>query len=313
MAKKYLVSIIITNYNYGRFLEDAIKSALNQTYKLTEVIVVDDGSTDNSKEIIENYDGKIIPVLKDHTGHVSAWNAGIVKSRGDIICFLDSDDIFFPNKVEKVIKVFEKHTHIGWCFHYLNNVDSSGASLGTHGEIYEEPPSGLINLQDAIYEGKVRLPYYAPPTSGLCFKRSILSAMSPLPECIRISDDYFLKLAAFYLSSGYHISEKLGIRRFHENNVSLYIKSNIQVKVDQNVIRVAFYLREKFPESRKFTDKIFARALGRILARDYKRIREVRELNQYIKRYYSPLKWLYHSPRITINIIRTLNSKGPNT
>jgi glycosyltransferase involved in cell wall biosynthesis len=62
------VSIIINNYNYGSFLKDAIESSLNQTYPDTEVIVVDDGSTDNSRQIISSYEGLIIPVLKQNGG-----------------------------------------------------------------------------------------------------------------------------------------------------------------------------------------------------------------------------------------------------
>jgi glycosyltransferase involved in cell wall biosynthesis len=67
-----LVSILINNYNYGRFLTEAIDSALNQTYSNIEVIVVDDGSTDNSQEIIKSYQDKIIPILKPNGGQASA-------------------------------------------------------------------------------------------------------------------------------------------------------------------------------------------------------------------------------------------------
>lgn len=75
-----LASIIIDNYNYGRFLADAINSALAQTYQHTEVIVVDDGSTDNSREIISQYGDRIRPVLKENGGQGSAFNAGFEAS-----------------------------------------------------------------------------------------------------------------------------------------------------------------------------------------------------------------------------------------
>ena len=85
MNEPRLASIIIDNYNYGRFLKDAIESALNQTYPNREVIVVDDGSTDNSREVIASYTDRIIPVLKDNGGHASAFNAGVLVSRGEVI------------------------------------------------------------------------------------------------------------------------------------------------------------------------------------------------------------------------------------
>ena len=103
MTSRPLVTILINNYNYGRFLKDAIDSALNQTYRNLEVIVVDDGSTDDSREIIAAYGNKITSVLKENGGQASALNAGFAASRGEIICLLDSDDSFDPCKVERVV------------------------------------------------------------------------------------------------------------------------------------------------------------------------------------------------------------------
>ena len=104
-----LVSIVISNYNYGRFLGEAIDSALNQTYPHTEVIVVDDGSTDNSREIIESYGDRIIAVLKDNGGQASACNAGFRASRGEVVIFLDADDVLLPDTVRRVVAAFQAH------------------------------------------------------------------------------------------------------------------------------------------------------------------------------------------------------------
>jgi glycosyltransferase involved in cell wall biosynthesis len=95
-------TVIINNYNYGRFLATAIESALNQTYADTEVVVVDDGSTDDSRQIIAGYGNRIRPVLKANGGQASTFNAGFAASTGDVICMLDSDDLFYPNKVERI-------------------------------------------------------------------------------------------------------------------------------------------------------------------------------------------------------------------
>src|SRR5215468_5551807 len=101
-----LASIIISSYNYGRFLKEAIDSALNQTYPNTEVIVVDDGSTDNSREIIASYGDQVIPVLKPNGGQASAFNAGFLLSRGEVVCFLDADDALLPTAIERAVSVF---------------------------------------------------------------------------------------------------------------------------------------------------------------------------------------------------------------
>src|SRR5258707_8837609 len=90
-----LVSILINNFNYGRFLPEAIESALGQTHPRLEVIVVDDGSTDNSREVIARYGNRVLPVLKDNGGQASAFNPGFRCSHGGVIPFLDGQDALF--------------------------------------------------------------------------------------------------------------------------------------------------------------------------------------------------------------------------
>src|SRR5437879_7689558 len=106
MSDRDLASIIINNDNYDVFLREAVDSALNQTYLNTEVIVVDDGSTDRSREIIASYGDQIIPVLKGNGGQASAFNAGFAASRGEVVFFLDSDDILLPTAVKNATKLF---------------------------------------------------------------------------------------------------------------------------------------------------------------------------------------------------------------
>src|SRR5215471_6897362 len=106
MSKLPLASIVISSYNYGRFLPDAIDSALGQSYSKTEVIVVDDGSTDHSREVIAGYGERVLPVWKDNGGQASALNAGYRASQGEVIFFVDSDDLLLPTAVEKTIPFF---------------------------------------------------------------------------------------------------------------------------------------------------------------------------------------------------------------
>jgi glycosyltransferase involved in cell wall biosynthesis len=102
-----LVSIIITSYNYGRYLSDAIKSAISQTYSNIEIIVVDDGSTDNTKEVAELFSVKYI--YQSNQGVSSAKNTGISQSQGDFLICLDGDDKLFPKYVEKTLDQILKH------------------------------------------------------------------------------------------------------------------------------------------------------------------------------------------------------------
>src|ERR1700739_203957 len=104
------VSIVINNYNYARFLRDAIDSALAQTYSNVEVVVVDDGSTDDSPEIIASYGSRVSAVLKPNGGQASAFNAGFAASHGEIVIFLDADDMLVPQTAEKVAQAWEPDT-----------------------------------------------------------------------------------------------------------------------------------------------------------------------------------------------------------
>ena len=108
MTYKPLVSIIIPLYNGSNYVEEAIKSALAQTYDNIEIVVVNDGSTDNGagKAICEKYLDKILYFEKENGGCASALNYGIKKANGDFISWLSHDDLYFPEKVEKQINTY---------------------------------------------------------------------------------------------------------------------------------------------------------------------------------------------------------------
>jgi len=214
MKDKPLVSIIINNYNYDQFLQTAIDSALSQTYPLIEVIVVDDGSTDNSREQIASYEDKIVPVLKKNGGQASAFNAGWAASKGEIILFLDSDDYLFPYAAEQITKV--------WCpdlskVHYkLETVDALGSSLNfLH-------PSGQL-ASGAVWQILLRDGIYTtPPTSGNAFTRRALDKIFPIPEDEfpknkRGTETYMQSQVPFF-GDVVAIEEPLGAYRIHGCN-----------------------------------------------------------------------------------------------
>jgi len=125
MKPKPLVSVIIPTYNYEQYLARTIKSVLKQTYKNIEIIICDDGSTDNTREIIKKFKHhkKIRCYYQSNQGPASARNLGIKKAKGEFIAFLDSDDYWLPKKIEKQLKIFTKNKQIGlvYCFHYWVN------------------------------------------------------------------------------------------------------------------------------------------------------------------------------------------------
>lgn len=111
--QKGLVSVIIPNYNYARYVGGAIDSALAQTYPDVEVIVVDDGSTDATKDVLINYGNGITTVSQQNQGVAAARNNGVAASSGEFIAFLDADDEWLPEKVEKQVAMLRSDPSLG--------------------------------------------------------------------------------------------------------------------------------------------------------------------------------------------------------
>jgi glycosyltransferase involved in cell wall biosynthesis len=259
MKNQPLVSILINNYNYGSFLREAIDSALNQDYPHQEIIVVDDGSTDDSQAIIASYGDRIIPIFKENGGQASAFNAGFAISQGDIICFLDSDDMFTGTKVTEIVKIFADYLDIGWCFHTLKLIDkNTNKFLGiSHGG-----------------------------TSGLCFRRSLLEQILPMPEMLKRGADRYLVAAAPARDQGFFLERELTIQGIHGNNGNTLRSGKIfQQRRAYKAIVIAYFMQKKFPELTKFTNRMLARGIG-----IYWQIGKVdRESQQYIDDYFKDI------------------------
>lgn len=201
------VTALINNYNYGRFLPEAIESALNQTYGSLEIIVVDDGSTDDSVEIMRRYAAKnprIVPVVKENGGQASAYNAGIEAATGEIICFLDSDDMWDTRKVEMVVEAHRTHAFV----HHP-------VLKGDRPNFVEPDPSydrqrllKMFGFQHTI-----------SPSSGLSIRRDLVEQIFPVPEpTLRICADIFVRVVAAYLGNVYTIRDILCSYRVHDQN-----------------------------------------------------------------------------------------------
>ncbi|MDJ0596336.1 MAG: glycosyltransferase [Pleurocapsa sp. MO_226.B13] len=250
-----LVSIIINNYNYGAFIAEAIESALNQTYSAIEVIVVDDGSTDNSREIIASYKERIIPLLKENGGQASAYNAGFAASSGEIICFLDSDDFFLTEKVSLVVKEFQTDPEISWCFHPVKLIDCNygDRQIG----LTRQSGVGKCDFRDLVAKGTS---LYVPPSSGLCFRRSLLERIIPIPEVFVNGADGYPMKAAPAVSLGFMLDRALTIMRVHDRNNSTGRSERPQLQTKNMV--TAYFLRAKFPQLSKVCNRMFARGLS---------------------------------------------------
>lgn len=197
-----LVTVIITNYNYANFLADAIGSALCQHYQPLEVIVVDDGSTDHSADVIRGFGEKISPIFKQNAGQASAMNAGFRQSQGEIVIFLDSDDMLLPDVVQQVVEAFQSHENVAKVMYRMEVVDANGKPTG---EIKpdEHLPLRSGDLRRQILSFPFDMTWMA--TSGNAFAATVLQQILPIPE------QDFPIMADFYLS---HLAPLLGLAIF---------------------------------------------------------------------------------------------------
>jgi cephalosporin hydroxylase/glycosyltransferase involved in cell wall biosynthesis len=210
-----LVSIIISSYNYARYLRTAIDSALAQSHPRCEVIVVDDGSTDESREIIMSYEARVIPILKDNGGQASSMNAGFRASQGDVLIFLDSDDMLFPGAAECVVAALASPeiSKVHWP---LTIVDADGKSTG---DVFPEDPLDEGELREGVIRRGVE-GYVWPVTSGNAWPRWFIERMFPLPESeFKVSPDLYLCTQAPLFGTIAKVDVPQGSWRVHgENN-----------------------------------------------------------------------------------------------
>ena len=172
------MSIIINNFDYGRFIVEAIESALHQSYPNTEIIVVDDGSTANSREIISGYRDPVKMIFKPNRGHLSGLNVGFEANRGDIVCLLNADDLLLLDTVDKAVGIFCREPETVQVHWPLWVIDEKSHQTG---KIY---PEGLLdegNLRETIMRQGPKGRYYAP-TSCNAWRRTFLESVFPLAE-----------------------------------------------------------------------------------------------------------------------------------
>ena len=206
-----MISVILVNHNYGAYIGEAIESVLNQTNQDFELIIVDGASTDNSREIImsyvEKYSNIITAVFKPTSGQAAAFNVGFQLSRGDVIAFLDADDFFYPNKLERIEEWHKKYEFIG---HARKITTPSGKVLEVFSaqDEYEIRPM-LLKKYGYVYT-------YNLIASCISLKRTLAEKIFPMPEKEYMTfADCYVKVLAQYYSNIKYIKEPLSYYRIH--------------------------------------------------------------------------------------------------
>lgn len=211
VTDQMLVSVIIPNYNYERYVGAAIESALGLDWAAVEVIVVDDGSTDGSRAVIERYRDRVQIIHKTNGGQTDACNVGFAACRGDLAIFLDSDDILSPSLMREVAAIWRPDVVKVQC--QMSTIDASGAAIGSVFPSYRMRPT-----PDKVFHwAKSSGAYPTPPGSGNVYSAKLLRTIFPLDGTESASDSYLLAAAPF-LGAVETIARPLVYYRIHGLN-----------------------------------------------------------------------------------------------
>jgi glycosyltransferase involved in cell wall biosynthesis len=220
LPERPLVSILMSNYNYGAFLGDGIESCLCQTHDKLEVIICDDGSIDCSPRILERYrslDRRIKVVYQAHGGQSLALNAAFRQSTGDIICLLDADDVFMPDKVQRVIGGFAAAPDAGFVVNRMSRVDRTRKYLG---DVPLISPLASGWMRPFLSLSAPHMPSGLPPCSGLSLRRSVAEAIFPLPGRLTAYADTLIQVLAPLITPIVAIETPLSEYRVHGANLA---------------------------------------------------------------------------------------------
>lgn len=196
------VSVIIPTYNRAARISRAINSVLSQTFNDYEIIIVDDGSTDDTAQVLKQFNGKIKYIFQENQGSAVARNRGIQEARGEYIAFLDSDDFWVPEKLTEQVRILESHPKVGIVYSRMPIINEKGEKIGMK-------PAGISgrNYQELL-EDWGDLPTSTVVTRKECFEKAglfdhNLQTMQDIDMWIRIAKYYDLyeienKVLAYY-------------------------------------------------------------------------------------------------------------------
>lgn len=217
LKNKPLISVIIPCFNQGEFVNEAIDSVLNQTYKNVEIIIINDGSTDpKTIEIFKNLKRpKTILIKTRNQGLAATRNLGFKKAKGDFIQFLDADDLLEPTKFEEQLKIFSENDDIDICISsYVIYKESEKTILKKHLDINID----VHPLRDFLYRWQREISF--PPHCAL-FKKNVWLDSEPFVSSFKAIEDWIMWVDCAYRDKKFIVLDKeLVLYRIHDNNMS---------------------------------------------------------------------------------------------
>lgn len=238
MMNKPLVSIIIPLYNGSNYVEQAIQSALAQTYKNIEIIIVNDGSTDDGagKTVCEKYSDKVVYFEKENGGCASALNYGIKRANGDFISWLSHDDLYHSEKIERQVELYEKH---GLDAQHTV-ISSIGGLIDSEGNSISHPSRKHTGLYTSKRAAEYFLFKSCPNGCGLLIPRCIFEKYGYFDESMRFVLDWNLWIKFAFMGVNFYLNdEKLVYNRVHSMQVTVKQKELHSKEANQTVEQLA--------------------------------------------------------------------------
>jgi len=210
------VSVLIDTYNHERFIEKAINSVLEQDFPAAEreIIVVDDGSTDRTPEIVQRFEPSLRYIRKENGGQASAFNAGIPECRGQIIAFLDGDDYWLPGKLSRVAEVLSKNPAVGFVGHAIKESLTDGQE-----RISAPAKDEKFRIQSPDSAKLFRLRKSFLGTSRMTMRAELARRILPVPEALVFEADEYLFTLAAVMSEVVILKEPLTCYVIHGSNL----------------------------------------------------------------------------------------------
>ncbi|MFN6569672.1 glycosyltransferase family 2 protein [Dendronalium sp. ChiSLP03b] len=215
-TNKIKTSCLINNYNYAEFLSEAVNSALNQTVKFDEIIIVDDASTDNSAEVIAKFaqENNVKYILKEkNQGQLSSFNEAFLAATGDIIFFLDADDIYEPQYLETTLNFYDRRNECDFIFCAYKKFGSVEGTFQNYEVDLDLGYSVIRTLCTGEWIGSI--------TSTLSIRKEIIKKILPIPDIedwrVR-ADDCLVWGASLVGAKKFYISKPLVRYRIHQTN-----------------------------------------------------------------------------------------------
>ncbi|HWY12582.1 MAG TPA: glycosyltransferase [Bacteroidia bacterium] len=243
------VSIVIPAYNAARFISETLDSVLQQSYSSFEIIVVNDGSTDSTKEIVEKKiltDKRISIIDQKNHGVSVARNNGIKKAKGDFLAFLDADDTWLKDNLKEKIMLLTSDPTVDFVFSDLNLIDENSRNIG----------SGPTGNDVTIFEGTLLWDHdFIPsPCSNILFRRSCLNENILFPaELSNIADKYFVVQLSHYFR-GKHIGKAL----LNYRQVSGSMSKNIMLHETDTITAYNLYKKSGYFKNTSFRRRCFS-------------------------------------------------------